>query len=280
MRPFSGLTCLLAALGFLWAAPAGACPGPDAPCEVADGEYFIRLPEPGGSAMRPPLMVYLHGAGGQAADVVRSAGFLDDFLGRGYAVLAPQGLAREGGRGPNWGVSDGRIHPRDDQAFIGEVIDDAVARFDLDRTRVLLTGFSRGGSLVWDIACADPAMASAYAPIAGGFWRPHPTSCNGPVRLFHTHGFTDGTVPLEGRPLGGGAVAQGDIYEGLQLWRGTNGCGARADWQDTSGPFWRKAWTACAAGMLEFALHAGGHGVPAGWGPMVVDWYEGSPAED
>ena len=45
-----------------------------------------------------------------------------------------------------------------------------------------------------------------------------------------------------------GAVAQGDIYEGLQLWRQTDGCGARADWHDTSGPFWRKAWTACAAG--------------------------------
>jgi polyhydroxybutyrate depolymerase len=281
MRAFPGLTSLLAALGLLWAAPAGACPGADAPCRVADGEYFIRLPETGRTVGRPALMVHLHGAGGQAADVVRGAGFLDVFLGRGYAVLAPQGLAREGGRGPNWGVSDGRPHPRDDLAFIGEVIDDAVGRFDLDRTRVLLTGFSRGGSLVWDIACQAPAMASAYAPIAGGFWRPHPASCKGPVRLLHTHGFTDGTVPLEGRPLRGGAVAQGDIYEGLQLWRRTNGCGDRADWHDTSGPFWRKAWTACAAGTLEFALHPGGHGVPEGWGPMVIDWYErGPPPQD
>jgi polyhydroxybutyrate depolymerase len=67
----------------------------------------------------------------------------------------------------------------------------------------------------------------------------------------------------------------------LQLWRRTNGCGDRADWHDTSGPFWRKAWTACAAGTLEFALHPGGHGVPEGWGPMVIDWYErGPPPQD
>ncbi|MEZ5904427.1 MAG: hypothetical protein R3C69_04710 [Geminicoccaceae bacterium] len=31
-------------------AAAGACPGADAPCQVADGEYYIRLPEAGGSA--------------------------------------------------------------------------------------------------------------------------------------------------------------------------------------------------------------------------------------
>ena len=59
---------------------------------------------------------------------------------------------------------------RDDVAFIRSVIDDAAERFHLDRDRVLLTGFSRGASMVWDVACIAPDTATAYASVSGGFW--------------------------------------------------------------------------------------------------------------
>ncbi len=278
MRPFQGwATGLLLLSAVLWTAPASACPGAEAPCRVADGDYYIRLSENDAAAVRPPLVVFLHGAGGHADEVVRGGAYLDPFLDAGYAVLAPQGLTREGRRGPNWSVRDGQTYSRDDTRFVAEVIEDAALRFGLDRDRVLLAGFSRGASLVWDIACHAPSLASAYAAISGGFWRPLPEGCEGPVRLFHTHGFTDRTVPLEGRLLRDGRTAQADIYAGLQIWRMTDDCGSRADWQDASGPYWRKAWTACADGTLELALHAGGHEIPAGWARMIIDWYEGRP---
>ncbi|MEZ5904426.1 MAG: hypothetical protein R3C69_04705 [Geminicoccaceae bacterium] len=123
-------------------------------------------------------------------------------------------------------------------AFIGEVIDDAVARFALDRAHVLLTGFSRGGSLVWDIACQAPAMASAYAAIAGGFWRPHPTSRKG--RSGSSTPTASPTTPCPSKGGRSAAVPEQGGPSRLQLWRRTNGC-KRADWQDASGPYWRKA---------------------------------------
>jgi len=275
--------CLSAVLAA--GAPASACPGEGA-CRVDEGDYYLVLPETGAIARAPPVVMFLHGYGGRGDRDIADGGLAKPFLARGYAVIVPQGLPRGDGSPTNWAVRDGWQYRRDDVAFIGSVLDDAAARFGLDRGRVLLTGFSRGGSMVWDVACSAPGTAAAYAPVAGGFWRPHPASCAGPVRLFHIHGFTDATVPLEGRPVAGGALVQGDIYEGLQLWRETNQCGTRAGEQvartggdaGADGPYWRKTWTDCAEGALSFVLHPGGHGLPAGWSDMILDWFETLPA--
>ena len=80
---------------------------------------------------------------------------------------------------------------------------DAAAR-GVDRSRVLLAGFSRGGSMVWDVACHAPVTARAYAPVAGAFWEPLPASCQGGADLFQTHGWADRVIPLEGRSVAGG----------------------------------------------------------------------------
>ena len=84
-------------------------------------------------------------------------------------------------------------------------------------------------------------------------------------------------MPLEGRPLGGGRVYQGDIFEGLQQWRLENGCTRlRADEFDTDGRYWRRSWTSCEPGTaLELALWPGGHVRPDGeWAEMAADWVE------
>ena len=119
-------------------------------------------------------------------------------------------------------------------------------------------------------------------PVAGGMWRPHPVECEAPVRLLHTHGWTDGTVPLEGRVLRGGSlqdpekVVQGDVFATMELWRLTNGCvNHKPDRFDIGDRYWRRAWDRCAPGSaLEFMMHAGGHAVPRGWAPLALEWFE------
>ncbi len=87
----------------------------------------------------------------------------------------------------------------------------------------------------------------------------------------------DRTVPLEGRFLGGGQFQQGDIFAGLEIWRNANGCvDERPDGYRETGVFWRRRWD-CGEGVLELALYPGGHGVPPGWGDMVLDWFEALP---
>lgn len=253
------------------AASAGCGPDPE-PCRTGSGAYHIALPAaPDGAS----VVMFLHGFGGRASATIRNTRIVEPLLARGYAVIAPEGIPRLEGRPPSWNFIPGR-EGRDDRAFLKEVVADAAERFGVRPDRTLLSGFSAGGFMVTYIACLAPESFAAYAPVSGGFWRPHPQDCVGPVRLHHTHGWVDTTVPLEGRPLGGGAFLQGDIFAGLEIFRRANGCTMmRPDETMTDGPFWRRIWSACRPGSaLEFALFPGGHTVPSGWADMAAAWFE------
>ncbi len=269
MRKLFGSLAVAVALA---AGPAAAaCGGAEEPCTTALGSYHVIRPAGDGPV---PAFVYFHGAGGSGR-TIHTADFAAALVARGYAVVAPDGLERPGSRfGPGWFFRSESPARRDELAFTREVLDDVAARHGIDRARVILTGYSIGGSLVWYLACKDAGLAAAYAPYAGGFWRPLPTDCDGPVRLLHTHGWRDQTVPLEGRPLRGGEIYQGDIFAGLAVWRAENGCDLlRADEFETEGRYWRRRWTSCAAGSLELALWPGGHVPPdAEWAAMAADW--------
>lgn len=248
------------------------CGSDTQPCKVAAGEYHIAVPVgwKGG-----PAVLHLHGYGGSGAKVIRNKGFVKRFTARGYAVIAPNALPWRKDKPTDWSVRDRGIYPREDIAFLRDVLADAVARADVDPDRMLLTGFSRGGSMVWEVACLAPDFARAYAPFSGGFWLPMTEDCVGPVHMLHTHGFADKTVPLEGRKIPNSEydVAQSDVWEGLQLWRRENSCPSNAAKHDVTDGLWRKRWN-CEHGSLELILHKGGHRFPKGWSNMAIDWFE------
>lgn len=277
VRPAAALALavLLAATG---AAAQDVCGTESAACATALGSYRAALPEGEGPH---PAVVFLHGAGGNGAGILSMTGMVEALQARGYAVLAPDGLPRSPERpGGMWSFLPETARPRqrDEAAFFAQVVADAVARFGVDPDRVVLAGFSAGGFLVNYLACETPDAFAAYAPVSGGFWRDQPARCDGPVRLFHTHGWSDGTVPLEGRILRAGQFVQGDIFEGLTLWRRTNGC-TQPDPSGVSatGPFLRRHWDCAPGSALELALWPGGHGVPDGWAAMMLDWFEALP---
>ncbi|WP_299403570.1 polyhydroxybutyrate depolymerase [uncultured Roseobacter sp.] len=260
------------------AAQAGCGESADA-CAVDLGTYHARVPD----GPVKGAILYLHGFGGTGNGALRPNDWVDTALDRGYVLIAPDGLPYAEGRGRGWSFIPGRPKLRDEPAFLSAVRDDAAARFGFSADQVILSGFSIGGSMTSYLACGRPESFAAYAPVAGGFWRPHPTDCAGPVRLLHTHGWTDSTVPLEGRVLRGDdatdpqALMQGDIFYTLRMWREVNACHQlRADRYVTKGDFMRRAWDRCSEGSaLEFALFPGGHVVPEGWADMMLDWYEG-----
>lgn len=250
------------------------CGSPGGECPVEGGVYRLTLPE--GAEGPLPALIYLHGWGASSAGVMRNGAMREALAARGYALIAPEGVPRPAHGNRDWGVRDGAGHPRDDLAFLAAVLDD-VARRGVDRDRVLLAGFSRGGSMVWDVACHAPATARAYAPVAGAFWEPLPESCAGAVDLFHTHGWRDRVVPLEGRAVAGGRLVQGDVFMALRTMRETLGCAPQmpdAAPMEEGGGLWLRRWESCPTGRLDLMLHAGGHGVPPGWLGRALDWFE------
>lgn len=261
----------------LFALPASTyatdCGGRDDPCEVSSGAYHILMPEDGEAA---GVVMHLHGAGATGNGMLRN-GLAKAALKRGYAFIAPNGIHPERARfRKNWSVrAKGTKFKRDDITFLREVLSDAETRHRVDRSKTLITGFSRGGSMVWDIACFAPDLGTAFAPVAGAFWDDLPTDCERPVDLFHTHGWDDRTVPLEGRSLRGGSVIQGDVWASLFILRAVNGCAARQPKRsEILGERWWRYWTDCNAGSITLMLHPGGHGVPRGWSQDVLNWFE------
>ncbi|MEM1265114.1 MAG: prolyl oligopeptidase family serine peptidase, partial [Pseudomonadota bacterium] len=141
-------------------------------------------------------------------------------------------------------------------AYFDALVPALAERHGIDTDRLLLTGFSAGGMLVWQMACDRGALFAGFAPIAGTFWAPVPETCgSAPVHLFHTHGTSDEVVPLGGRPIG--RTRQGDVEEALALLRRAGGYG--------------DATTVAAEGLsctaertsgghvMELCLHGGGH---------------------
>lgn len=273
------------AFGLIGTAAQAVCgPDLDATCDVPNGTYHIELPE---NADGAPALMFLHGWGSSGQGSLSMRGMVETALARGYAVIAPDGVPREGQNGRTWNFHPLRTPTRDEPAFLMEVRDDAAARFGIDAENVLLAGFSIGGSMTAYAACAAPDGFAGFAPLSGNFWRPHPVveDCAGPVRMLHVHGWTDGTVPLEGRILRGDRegvdpddpyyLVQGDIWHSMQLWRMINGCTHNGREVAQTETYWLRSWSDCTDDAeLSMALFYGGHGVPPGWADLVLDWFE------
>ena len=254
------------------ASSVAAC-GDSTACTVESGEYFIALPDEQEGLL--PAFVFIHGFGGTGQGVMRNERLKDAVLSRGYAFVAPAGLMMEGRGGASWSFHPERPPRRDEIAFLTEVKNDLTKNQGVDPDRIVLGGFSIGGSMTSYVACAAPETFTAYTPLGGSFWRPHPEACAGPVRLLHTHGWSDGTVPLEGRRVGSGFV-QGDVFHAMSIWRETNGCDAlKADRFSGASGYWHRIWDACDDNSaLQLSIFPGGHVIPRGWVDMALDWYE------
>lgn len=166
---------------------------------LGDRFYVIELPA---QAKGAPVILALHGGGGGPAQFASSSGLAADAQQKGYAVIFPAGTGRRGeDRLLTWngGYCCGYAARRgvDDEAFLAEVIRDAVARFGLDADRVYLTGMSNGSIMIETFAARHPDLVRAIAGVAGTMDTARIT-VKGRVPALIIHGTADGNVPFDG----------------------------------------------------------------------------------
>ncbi len=249
--------------------------GADAPCKTASGTYHLAFPDEWDGRSPLPAVVFFHGHNSSGRNAVRNKGLLRKITGRGYVMIAPNGTAGSGRTALGWPANRMAKGRRDDVAFTSEVMNAVRQRVALNEKKILVTGFSSGGSMAWHLACYTFDTFTAYAPVAGGLRRPVPEGrCPaGPFRLLHIHGFADAQVPLEGRGIRD--WHQGDVFEALSTLRKTNGCRSNPTGYTTKGRYQCRQWTTCKSGKdIEFCLHPRGHEMPRGWDNRVFEWFE------
>lgn len=250
---------------------ATACT-PEDPCEVADGRY-LAVPPPDWDARSPlPAVIFFHGWQSTAAAMLANQDLIEPLHEAGHLVILPDG------RNKTWAHVGSPSQARDEIAFIRSVLADANQRFPIDPHRLWVSGFSQGGSMVWDLACYLGERFTAFAPVSGAFWEPLPESCEaGPVDLRHIHGTDDQIVPMAGRPIAQ-HYQQGDVHESMAILREVDRCPEAPSRTTRSGALTCEVWDACESGHeLQLCLHDGGHMMPDGWLESTLTWLRSLP---
>ncbi|MEM7269200.1 MAG: alpha/beta fold hydrolase [Pseudomonadota bacterium] len=248
---------------------ASALCSPDAPCEVEDGEYFLSLPDGWETAETLPAILFYHGHNSSANSTLKSAGLRDSFVKRGWVLIAPNGAKRPNGIRA-WPARPGHGGGRDDVAFTLAVLEDAKARLPLDVDRIVVSGFSAGGSMAWMMGCYEGDRFAAVISVAGALRHPNPDACPEMApRALHIHGFGDKQVPFEGRGIRD--WHQGDVSDTFDLFRSANGCRSNPHAISIGERFRQRLWR-CVDGDLTYLEHNGGHGLPRGWTERAHAW--------
>ena len=191
MRPFLFLLMLLLV-------PTAYACGPDSDCILGDRSYRISIPE--GATAPVGAVIWAHGYRGSAEGVMRNASLRKMLHAQGLALIAAQGV------GGTWALPNGPRTPDStgaaEFAYFNAVIADAKARFGIDPARLVASGFSAGGMMVWNLACAQPDVFAGFVPVSGTFWLQPPAQCASPAAsIVHLHGGFDAPNSVIAGPL-------------------------------------------------------------------------------
>jgi polyhydroxybutyrate depolymerase len=263
------LTMVLLGCGLLRGGVAMACPG-ETPCVVASGSYLALPPPDWDGQTKLDATIFFHGWQSSAEAFATDPAFSRAFAAEGVMLILPDGLDK------TWAHTGSPSQARDELAFMDQVRADMLARWPIDPDRILVTGFSQGGSMVWDLACHRGRDYRAFVAVSGAFWEPLPQRCDGgPIDLLHLHGTTDPVVPMSGRRIGE-RWRQGDMLQGLAVLRAADGCPSKPTFDDVEAGLHCEVWSNCASGSeLRLCRHPGGHLMPEGWVHLAHDWARG-----
>jgi polyhydroxybutyrate depolymerase len=257
-------------------AASGVVPVAAAPCEatspcvVADGRYVAALPATWDGHARMPLLLFLHGYTGTGEAVLADQAVAPVAKAAGFLLVAPDGA------GGSWAHVGSPSQARDDIAFLKAVLANVRRRWPVDPRLVVAGGFSQGASMVWDLACYDAGDFTAFLTFSGGFWQKLPHGCtSGRVNLRHVHGTADPTFPMAGRTILQ-KYRQGDILQGLAIWRTTDRCTDHPDQRRQTDGLDCAIWSRCASGaQLQFCRFPGGHEMQGRWLADGLAWARG-----
>lgn len=211
-----------------------------------------------------PLVLVLHGAGGNGANTESFVGF--DALADqdNFVVAYPDGYRSV------W--NDGRAADRyvdtsiDDVQFLSDVIGFLKIKLNIDAQRVYAAGYSMGGMMSYRLACDLDQQVAAIASVASTMPIYLLSHCNNtpPLPVIVFQGTDDPIIPWTGIPNGYLSAVQT-----LGFWRSHNQChtdftiDALPDTDTTDlTRVMRQTLTGCAADVVLYSIYLGGHTWP------------------
>ena len=140
-------------------------------------EYALFVPSTYDKEKKTPLVVALHGLGGNPQQIIRSRGLVDLAEKNGYIVAAPMGYNSKGwygakGGGPGRGKDDPPNLRELSEKDVLNVLELVRKDYNVDGKRIYLIGHSTGGGGVWHLGTKYPDLWAGVAPIAPAAFGP------------------------------------------------------------------------------------------------------------
>jgi len=274
MNPRILLWSLLATLATVTHAQG---PQPDARQSLRVGDlersYVLRLPAQRPAGKPLPLVLVLHGGGGNADYAERMTGFTPLAMQEGFAVAYPEGSSRFRGRLLTWNARHccgyAMENKVDDVAFIDALISHLIAEHGIDPRRVYVTGMSNGGMMAHQLGISLSHRLAAIAPVVGALFGDEAQAAY-PVAALMINGELDRSVPFAGGPPGGRFAYAWDgtptwpASEQGSFWARANQCAPNPQ-LTREGSLTRSDYR-CPAGreVVLLALADNGHAWPGG----------------
>lgn len=185
----------------------------------------IDVPEGYDPAVPVPLLVVLGSFGTPGAEELTYSGLGELVAEEGILVVAPDGSLNDAGE-HFWNATDACCADPgsdvDDVAYLGSLIEEVSAEWNVDPARVFAFGHSNGGFMAYRLACDRADLVAAVVSIAGATWS-EGTACDPSqdVSVLQIHGTDDDVVRYEG---GRFAVPYPGAIETVTSWATYAGC--------------------------------------------------------
>jgi polyhydroxybutyrate depolymerase len=247
-------------------------PGTDVPVTLRSGgidrTYVVHVPASYDGSQAVPLVLVLHGSGGDAGEAARVSGMSAKSDVAGFLAVYPEGTGTS--RTFNAGLCCGYAGRTmtNDVAFVRDVVADVSADYLVDPTRVYATGMSNGAMMAHRLGCEMSDVVAAIAPVAGAL---EVVDCAPaePVSVIVFHGTADAIVPYEGGPAPTVPRGMDGDYDPVSIavdqWATSAGCTGATDEQVRPNVA-RSQRTGCQAGygVELYTVTDGGHAWPGG----------------
>lgn len=170
--------------------------------EGRERTFVVRAPRSVASTTEPmPLVIVLHGGGGNAANAERMTGFTSLVERERIVVAYPNGTGRSTTRLLTWNAGHccglAMQQRVDDVGFVDTMIDILAREMPIDSTRIYLTGMSNGAMMTHRLAREMRHRPAAIAPVVGAVFGDE-TAARGPVSVLAFNGLKDESVPTDG----------------------------------------------------------------------------------
>lgn len=247
---------------------APAADGPLVPHRIGNRTYQSFVPARNG---RLPLVIALHGGGGNGAQLAKSAGLIDEAAKEGFVLALPEGSSRFG-KLETWNAGGCCAYAMrekiDDIGFIRALIDELERTQPVDPKRIYVVGMSNGGMMAERVAIELGDRIAGAAVFVGALFgnEPRPVAA---VPMLIVNAEKDEQVPIAGGTSTTGIVrrSQGMPYRpsryAATFWATANRCTTNPTKAETA-DYVRERWTGCASGAdVDFYIVKGAeHGWP------------------